>query len=160
LIIKEDLKNNALFALHYSRDIVMVGRPMRKVFCQGFTRAGRREGKLIPCRMKGYELANGTYYCKYHGYQNVKGFRKKNYTHETRIKQLSKLQQFRNYTDDQLKEYYYNKVKVRIDNNEPSRYNLRKTHERFNSYRNTRGKTVSVQLDEILSFLKKKSGTE
>jgi len=88
----------------------MVGRPMRKVFCQGFTRAGRREGKLIPCRMKGYELANGTYYCKYHGYQNVKGFRKKNYTHETRIKQLSKLQQFRNYTDDQLKEYYYNKV--------------------------------------------------
>jgi len=26
--------------------------------------------------MKGYELANGTYYCKYHGYQNVKGFRK------------------------------------------------------------------------------------
>ena len=101
----------------------MVGRPMRKVFCQGFTRAGRREGKLIPCKMKGYELANGTYYCKYHGYQNVKGFRKKNYTHETRIKQLSKLQQFRNYTDEQLKEYYYNQVKVRIDNNEPSRYN-------------------------------------
>ena len=120
----------------------MVGRPMRKVFCQGFTRAGRREGKLIPCRMKGYELANGTYYCKYHGYQNVKGFRKAKYT------------------DDQLKEYYYNKVKVRIDNNEPSRYNLRKTNERFNSYRNTRGKTVRVQLDEILSFLKKKSKHE
>jgi hypothetical protein len=138
----------------------MVGRPMRKVFCQGFTRAGRREGKLIPCRMKGYELANGTYYCKYHGYQNVKGFRKAKYTDETRIKQLSKLQQFRNYTDDQLKEYYYNQVKVRIDNNEPSRYNLRKTNERFNSYRNTRGKTVSVQLDEILSFLKKKSRNE
>jgi hypothetical protein len=64
LITKGDLKSN------------MVGRPMRKVFCQGFTRAGRREGKLIPCKMKGYELANGTYYCKYHGYQNVKGFRK------------------------------------------------------------------------------------
>ena len=97
----------------------MVGKPMQKVFCQGFTRAGRRIGKLIPCGMKGYELANGTYYCKYHGYQNVKGFRKANYTHETRLKQLSKLQQFRNYTDDQLKEYYYTKVKVRIDNNEP-----------------------------------------
>ena len=148
MIIKEDLKSN------------MVGRPMRKVFCQGFTRAGRREGKLIPCRMKGYELANGTYYCKYHGYQNVKGFRKAKYTDETRIKQLSKLQQFRKYTDEQLKEYYYNQVKVRIDNNEPSRYNLRKTNERFNSYRNTRGKTIRVQLDEILSFLKKKSRTE
>ena len=44
----------------------------------------------------------------------MKGFKKKNYTHETRIKQLSKLQQFRNYTDEQLKEYYYNKVKVRM----------------------------------------------
>ena len=56
----------------------MPGRAMRKVFCQGYTRAGRREGKLIPCRMKGYQLANGTFYCKYHGYQNVKGFRKAN----------------------------------------------------------------------------------
>ena len=82
----------------------MPGRAMRKVFCQGYTRAGRREGKLIPCRMKGYQLANGTFYCKYHGYQNVKGFRKSNYTDETRIKQLSKLQQFRKYTDEQLKE--------------------------------------------------------
>ena len=133
---------------------------MRKVFCQGFTRAGLRKGLKIPCKMKGYLLANNVYKCKYHGYQNVKGFRKAKYTDETRIKQLSKLQQFRNYTDDQLKEYYYNKVKVRIDNNEPSRYNLRKTNERFNSYRNTRGKTVRVQLDEILSFLKKKSRNE
>ena len=40
---------------------------MRKVFCQGFTRAGRRQGKLIPCRMKGYELANGTFYCNIMG---------------------------------------------------------------------------------------------
>ena len=110
--------------------------------------------------MKGYELANGTYYCKYHGYQNVKGFKKAKYTDETRIKQLSKLQQFRNYTDDQLKEYYYNQVKVILDNNQPSRYNLRKTHERLNSYRNTRGKTLRFQLDEILSFLKKKSRDE
>ncbi len=135
----------------------MPGRAMRKVFCQGYTRAGRREGKLIPCRMKGYQLANGTFYCKYHGYQNVKGFRKANYTDETRIKQLSKLQQFRKYTDDQLKEYYYTKVKVRIDNNEPSRYNLRKTNERSNTYRNLRGKTVRVQLDEVLCSLKEKS---
>jgi hypothetical protein len=35
-----------------------------------------------------------------------------------------------------------------------------KTHERLNSYRNTRGKTLRFQLDEILSFLKKKSGNE
>jgi hypothetical protein len=31
----------------------MPGRPMRKVFCQGFTRAGLRKGLKIPCKMKG-----------------------------------------------------------------------------------------------------------
>ena len=31
----------------------MPGRPMRKVFCQGNTRAGLRVGKKIPCKMKG-----------------------------------------------------------------------------------------------------------
>ena len=87
----------------------MVGRPQRKVFCQGFTRAGRRIGKLIPCGMKGYQLANGTFYCKYHGYQNVKGFKKQNYTDETRIRQLSTLKQFKNYTEDQLRTWILNK---------------------------------------------------
>ena len=54
----------------------MPGRPMRKVFCQGFTRAGLRKGLKIPCKMKGYLLANNVYKCKYHGFQNVKGFKK------------------------------------------------------------------------------------
>ena len=136
----------------------MVGRPQRKVFCQGFTRAGLRQGLKIPCRMKGYPLSGGKVFkCKFHGYQNYDKFNRSNYSDEARIKQLSKLQQFRKYTDEQLKEYYYTKVKVRIDNNEPSRYNLRKTNERSNPYRNFRGKTVRVQLDEVLCLLKKKS---
>ena len=135
----------------------MPGRPQRKVFCQGFTRAGLRQGLKIPCKMKGYQLANGVFKCKYHGYQNVHGFKKKNYSDETRIKQLSKLIQFRNYTDDQLKEYYYQKIKPGIDNNQPSRYNLRKTGSRNNTFRNLRGKTIRLQFDEVLSLLKKKS---
>jgi len=135
----------------------MPGRPQRKVFCQGFTRAGLRQGLKIPCKMKGYQLANGVFKCKYHGYQNFKGFKKKNYSDETRIKQLSKLIQFRNYTDDQLKEYYYQKIKPGIDNNQPSRYNLRKTGSRNNTFRNLRGKTIRLQFDEVLSLLKKKS---
>ena len=36
----------------------MVGRPQRKVFCQGNTRAGLRKGLKIPCRMKGYPLSD------------------------------------------------------------------------------------------------------
>jgi len=135
----------------------MVGRPQRKVFCQGHTRAGLRKGLKIPCKMKGYLLANNTYKCKYHGYQNVKGF-KKNYSDETRIKQLSKLIQFKNYTDDQLKEYYYQKIKPGIDNNQPSRYNMRETRKGRNPYRDSgRFKTISLQLDEVLRVLKKKS---
>jgi len=135
----------------------MPGRPMRKVFCQGFTRAGLRLGLKIPCKMKGYLLANNTYKCKYHGYQNVKGF-KKNYSDETRIKQLKGLIQFKNYTDEQLQKYYHEKIKPGIDNNRPSRYNLRATSQWKNPYRNSgKPKSISVQFDEVLRILKKKS---
>ena len=130
---------------------------MQKVFCQGNTRAGLRKGLKIPCRMKGYQLANGVFKCKYHGYQNFKGFKKKNYSHDTRINQLKALKQFKNYTDEQIKNYYYEKIKPRIDNNQPSRYNLRKTSSRNNTFRNLRGKTIRVQFDEVLQLFKKKS---
>src|SRR5210317_2293439 len=117
----------------------MVGRPMRKVFCQGHTRAGLRLGLKIPCRMKGYPLSDGkTFKCKYHGYQNYDKFNKANYTDETRIKQLSKLIQFRNYTDEQIKEYYYTKTKPRINNKGKAIYHLRKIGKRLNPYRDTR----------------------
>ena len=138
----------------------MVGRPMRKVFCQGNTRAGLRQGLKIPCRMKGYPLSDGkTFKCKYHGYANYDKFNKTNYTDETRIKQLSKLKQFKNYTDEQLKEYYYTKTKPRIDKREKSIYHRRKIGKRNDAYRDTKRQAVSFQLDEVLRLLKKKSRT-
>src|SRR5210317_822500 len=138
----------------------MPGFKMRKVFCQGFTRAGLREGKKIPCRMKGYPLSGGKVFkCTYHGYQNFNKFNKANYTDETRIKQLSKLLQFRNYTDEQIKEYYYTKTKPRINNRERSIYHTRKIGRRKYAYRDTSKQTVSVQLDEVLRLLEKKSRT-
>ena len=138
----------------------MVGRPQRKVFCQGNTRAGLRKGLKIPCRMKGYVLSDGkSYRCKYHGYQNYDKFNKANYTDESRIRQLKTLIQFRNYTDEQIKEYYYTKTKPRIDNRERSIYHRRKIGKRINPYRDTRRQAVSVQFDEVLSLLKKKSRT-
>ena len=138
----------------------MPGFKMRKVFCQGFTRAGLREGKKIPCRMKGYPLSGGKVFkCKFHGFQNYDKFNKAKYTDETRIKQLSKLLQFRNYTDEQIKEYYYTKTKPRIINREQSIYHRRKINKRRNFVRNTQGKSVSMQFDEVLSLLEKKSRT-
>ena len=108
--------------------------------------------------MKGYPLSGGKVFkCKYHGYQNYDKFNKANYTDESRIKQLSKLLQFRNYTDEQIKEYYYTKTKPRIINKGKSVYHRRKIGKRFNPYRDTRRQAVSVQLDEVLCLLKKKS---
>ena len=136
----------------------MVGRPQRKVFCQGFTRAGLRQGLKIPCRMKGYPLSGGKVFkCKFHGYANYDKFNRTNYTDETRIKQLSKLIQFRNYTDDQLKKYYYEKIKPRIINRGKSIYHTRKISKRYDAFRDTRRQPVSIQLDEVLRVAKEKS---
>lgn len=141
----------------------MVGRPQRKVFCSGRTRAGLREGKNIPCKMKGYPLSDGkTFRCKYHGKQNVDRFNKASYTDETRIKQLKGLYQFKNYTDEQIKEYYYRKIKSRIDKREKSVYYRRKASQGNDPFRNfvRRNKqqtSLSFQLDEVLQFFKKKS---
>ncbi len=138
----------------------MVGRPQRKVFCQGITRAGLRKGLKIPCRMKGYVLSDGkSYRCKYHGYQNYDKFNKANYTDESRIRQLKTLIQFRNYTDEQIKEYYYTKTKPRIDNRGKSIYHTRKIGKRNDPFRDTTRQAVSVQFDEVLRLLEKKSRT-
>ena len=138
----------------------MVGRPQRKVFCQGNTRAGLRKGLKIPCRMKGYVLSDGkSYRCKFHGFQNYDKFNKANYTDESRIRQLKTLIQFRNYTDEQIKEYYYTKTKPRIDNRGKSIYHTRKIGKRYDAFRDTRKQSVSFQLDEVLRMAKEKSRT-
>jgi hypothetical protein len=109
--------------------------------------------------MKGYPLSGGKLFkCKFHGYQNFDKFNKANYTDETRIKQLSKLIQFKDYTDEQIKEYYYTKTKPRINNRGRSIYHTRKIGKRIYVDRDTgRQKAVSLQFDEILRSFKKKS---
>ena len=91
----------------------MAGFQQRKVFCQSLTRRSKR-----PCRAKGYPTANGKFLCMFHGGNNIKGFNQKKYTHDTRIKALSKLKQFRDKTIEQVTEYYNEKVKPRIGTNE------------------------------------------
>ena len=108
--------------------------------------------------MKGYPLSGGKVFkCKFHGYQNYDKFNRSNYSDEARIKQLSKLIQFRNYTDDQLKKYYYEKIKPRIINRGKSIYHRRKIGKRYDAFRDTRRQSVSFQLDEVLRVAKEKS---
>lgn len=122
------------------------------------TRASQRIGKPVQCRMKGYPLANGTYKCKYHGYQNVLGFKNTNYTDDTRIKQLSKLYQFRHKTIEEVRAYYYDKVKPRIRNNQKSEYYRKQSYRRFNSNRDPQKqgiKPITYQSMKFYAILKK-----
>ena len=133
----------------------MTGRPRQKVFCQGITKTHKRN-----CLMKGYPLANGTYKCKYHGFNNILGFKKPNYNDETRIRQLKGLYQFRNKTTEEVSQYYYDKVKPRITANQKSRYFYKQSYARKNSYgvhRGQKNKSTTDQLSEVLRNLKKKS---
>ena len=99
----------------------------------------------------------------FHGGNNIKGFNQKKYTHDTRIKALSKLKQFRDKTIEQVTEYYNEKVKPRIGTNKKSRYYYKQSYRRKNPYRNNTGskaQPLTNQLDEVLRHLKKKQGTE
>ncbi len=135
----------------------MAGKPRQKVFCQSLTRKSIREGKPRNCLAKGYLCANGKYLCRFHGYNNILGFRKPNYTDDKRINQLKALYQFRNKTREEVKEYYYSIVKPKLLNGTKSEYYRRTARKRSNPFRDTRSKAVSVQLDEVLRFFKEKS---
>ena len=136
----------------------MAGFPQRKVFCQSLTRRTKR-----PCQAKGFPLANGMFFCRFHGYNNILGFNKKNYTDDTRINQLQALYQFRNKSREEVSKYYFEKVKSRIGTNQKSRYYHKQSYRRKNPYRNNKGqevKPITDQLDEIILHLKEKQRIE
>ena len=135
----------------------MAGKPRQKVFCQSLTRKSIREGKPRNCLAKGYLCANGKYLCRFHGYNNILGFKKPNYTDDKRINQLKALYQFRNKTREEVQEYYYSTVKPKLIDGTKSEYHRRAARKRSNTFRGSGSKAVSVQLDEVLQFFKKKS---
>ena len=134
----------------------MPGRPSRKIYCQSL----RRDG--YPCQAKGFLCKNGKYFCRFHGYNNILGFRKPNYTDDTRKRQLRKLQQFRNYTEEQFEKYYREKVKRRIESGSKSKYHTRQLNRRKHTdalYRIQNNKSIGDQLIQVLQHIKKKSST-
>jgi hypothetical protein len=139
----------------------MAGRTKSKVFCQAITRASIRLGNPKNCLAKGFLCANGKYFCRFHGYNNIKGFQKPNYTHETRKKQLRKLKQFKELSEEQFNSYYEEKLRPRIERQEKSTYHNRFLNRRQYTnrlYRIQDHKSNGDQLREILQYLKKKSG--
>lgn len=133
----------------------MAGRPQRKIFCQALR---RRDNK--PCQAKGFMCANGKHLCRFHGYNNILGFNKPNYSDDTRINQLSKLKQFRDKTREQLRDYYFKILKPRLTSNQKSIYHRRAFNSRKNTnrvYIGQNNKPLTDQLDAVLQHLKKKS---
>jgi Na+-transporting NADH:ubiquinone oxidoreductase subunit NqrC len=133
----------------------MPGFQQRKIFCQALRRRDKQ-----PCQAKGFLTANGKYLCRFHGYNNIKGFNKPKYTDDKRINQLQALYQFRNKSREEVEEYYYREVKPRIRDNQKSRYFHKQSYRRKNPYRMYKGQSnqsFTDQLDEVLLHLKKKS---
>ena len=140
----------------------MAGKPKSKVFCQAITRASIRLNEPRNCLAKGFMCKNGMYFCRFHGYNNILGFQKPNYTHDTRKKQLRKLKQFKDLSEETFNTYYEEKLRPRIESKRTSAYHNRFLNRRKHTnslYRIQNHKSNGDQLREVLQHLKEKSRT-
>jgi len=126
------------------------GRKQDRIFCQSMTRRGTH------CYAKGFPTANGKMLCRFHGYQNVDGFKRSNYTIETKVKQLKGLKQFRNKTDEEIKKHIEEVITPRIERGS-SAYYRKQIARRDNPRGNMRRKKLTDQIDTIISLMQKKS---
>jgi GTPase SAR1 family protein len=148
--------------------ILMGGRPSRKIFCMGMS---KHSGKS--CLAKGYptgkfdKQGNNIYKCRFHGGGNTDyfgfrdragkgGFKKSGYDDESRITVLQKLKQFNN-DRNKAEQYYYGKIKPKlIEQSYTSRYIHRANLRRSSGIRAIKAKQyLSDQLDVILQSVKK-----
>ena len=80
----------------------MVGRPLKKVFCESYTRSSNYKNQ---CRCKGYfQKSSGKYRCKFHGGAST-GPR----SLAGRLKAIKNLKNFKNKTDKELIEWIKSK---------------------------------------------------
>jgi hypothetical protein len=126
------------------------GRKQDRLFCQAMTRRGTH------CYAKGFATKNGKMLCRFHGYQNVDGFKKPNYTIESKIKQLKGLIQFKDKTDEEIKKHIEEVITPRIERG-TSEYHRKQIVRRDNPRGNLRRKKLTDQIDRIISLMQKKS---
>ena len=73
----------------------MVGRPLKKVFCESYTRGSNYK---IQCKCKGYfQKTSGKYRCKFHGGAST-GPR----SLAGRLKAIKNLKNFKNKSDEEI----------------------------------------------------------
>lgn len=147
----------------------MAGFKSKKIFCMGMSRLS---GKA--CQAKGFPTNSFTkegvqkYLCRFHGGQNSDyfgfrdragkgGFKKDNYSHASRLRQLCTLKQFKDKPIEYVRDYYERNIKERIDNKQfRSIYSRRASRKWENTYRNFfRSKSITDQLTQISLLVKK-----
>ena len=161
---------------NHGRKNSVAGFKSKKIFCMDMSRLS---GK--PCQAKGFPTNKFNkqgiqiYKCRFHGAQNTNfygfrdranrgGFNKPGYTDEKKIKSLASLKQFRDKDLDYVRNYYYEKVKPRVDSlgRYSSKYSIRAIKRRKNSCKYKERRDLTLQLEEVLRLLKsrKQQGTE
>jgi hypothetical protein len=147
----------------------MAGFKSKKIFCMGMSRLSGKH-----CQAKGYPTNSFTeegvqkYLCRFHGGQNSDyfgfrnragkgGFKKENYSHSSRLRQLCTLKQFKDKPIEYVRDYYERNIKERIDNKQfSSEYGRRAASKWQNTYRNFfRSKGIADQLVQISLLVKK-----
>ena len=139
----------------------MTGRLSQKIYCEAIAKtSGKR------CRCKGYFTpTTKRYLCRFHGCsqsvdsktRKYKGlFKNTNISIDTKIKRLKNLKNFKDKTNDQIKEYIQTEEKKSSYFRYRSKYYFRHyLRWRNTTYRNQRG--LGDQLDELAQVLGKKS---
>ena len=127
------------------------GKKHLRVFCQAMKRDGSRK-----CYAKGFLMANGKMLCRFHGFHNVDGMKRPNYTLQSKRNQLKSLKQFKDKSDEEIETYIKEVLDPRLKRG-PSKYNLRQAASGKHPNRNFRGKNITDQLKGFLQDLQKKS---
>tara|TARA_Y100001970_G_scaffold262741_1_gene347362 strand:+ start:2172 stop:2429 length:258 start_codon:yes stop_codon:yes gene_type:complete len=84
----------------------MVGRPLKKVFCESYTRSSNYKNQ---CRAKGYfQKTSGKFRCRHHG-----GFSTGPRSLAGRLKAIKNLKNFKNKTDQEIIEWIKSKKYVK-----------------------------------------------
>jgi hypothetical protein len=152
---------------NHGRRSSVAGFKSKKIFCSGVSKLSGKN-----CQAKGFPTNKFNkhgiqiYKCRFHGAQNTNfygfrdranrgGFNKLGYTDDKKIKSLASLKQFRDKDLDYVRNYYYEKVKPRVDSlgRYSSKYSIRAIKRRKNSCKYKEGRNITDQLDQVLSVL-------
>ena len=86
----------------------MVGRPLQKIPCESFTRGSNY---TVQCKCKGKLMKSGKFRCKFHGGASVGAT-----SLEGKIKAYKNLKQFKNYSEEQLRQWIKSKLEKSSNN--------------------------------------------